>query len=95
MLKRKVPADQTLHMLSGNFPHPVQFDNHKSFYENWDFAQGEATKLVLWSAASIVQKGEELPLVIHPLGVAFTGGKGRLIINSRYCNLFMKLLRFR
>jgi hypothetical protein len=95
MLKRKVLADQIPHMLSGNLPHPVEFDNHKSFYDNWDFAPGEASKLVLWSAASIVREGEELPLVIHPLGVAFTGGKGRLIINSRYCNLFMKLLRFR
>lgn len=95
MPKRKVPAGQIPYMLLGNLPHPIQFDNHKSFYDNWDFAQGEATKLVLWSAASIVQEGEELPLVIHPLGVAFTGGKGRLIINTRYRNLFMKLLRFR
>jgi hypothetical protein len=82
-------------MLYGTHPHPVQFDNYKSFYDNWDFAIGEVFKLVLWAAASIVKEGEKMPLVIHPLGVAFTGGKGRLIVNLRYCNLFMKLLAFR
>lgn len=37
----------------------------------------------------------EKQLVIHPLGMAFTGGKGRLIVNFRYANLFMRLLAFR
>jgi hypothetical protein len=95
MLKRQVPESQIPHMLSGTLPHPVQFENHKSFYDNSEFALGEVAKLILWSAGTIVQEGEEFPIVIHPLGVAFTGGKGRLIVNARYCNLFMKLLRFR
>lgn len=82
-------------MLSGDRPHPVTFLNHKSFYDNWGFSSGEATKLVGWGAASVVKCKEKMPIVIHPLGVAFTGGKGRLIVNSRYANLFMKLLPFR
>jgi hypothetical protein len=94
MLKRQMPAEEIPGMLAGKRPHPVKFDNHKSFYNNSEFALGEASKLVLWSAASIVKEGEEMPLVVHPLGVAFTGGKGRMIVNSRYCNLFMKLLQF-
>jgi hypothetical protein len=94
MLKRQMPAEEILGMLAVKRPHPVKFDNYKSFYENNGFALGEASKLVLWSAASIVKEGEEMPLVIHPLGVAFTGGKGCLIVNARYCNLFMKLLQF-
>jgi hypothetical protein len=56
---------------------------------------GEVLKLILWAAGTIVEEGDEMPIVIHPLEVAFTGGKGRLIVNSRYCNLFMKLLAFR
>jgi hypothetical protein len=36
-----------------------------------------------------------MPIIIHPLGVATTGGNDRLILNSRYANLFMKLLAFR
>lgn len=95
MLKRQVPADQIPHLLSGNTPHPIVFDNHKSFYDKWEFGSGEVNKLVLWSAATRIKEGDEMPLIIHPLGVATTGGKDRLILNSRYANLFMKLLRFR
>lgn len=35
-----------------------------------------------------------MPLVILPLGVVFSEGKGRLIVNGPYCNLFMKQLPF-
>jgi hypothetical protein len=95
MLKRQVPTSEIPHMLSGDRPYPVVFENHKSFYDNWEFSSGEITKLVLWGGMTVVREGEEMPIVIHPMGVAFTGGKGRLIINSRYANLFMKLLQFR
>jgi hypothetical protein len=95
MLKRKVPAAQIPHMLSEQFPHPVDFDNHKSFYDNLEFALGKVLKLALWAAASMVKEGEEMPPIIHTLGVAFTCGKERLIVNARYCNLFMRLLLFR
>jgi hypothetical protein len=94
MLRRQVPASDIPHMLLGNEPHRVSFDNHKSFYDNWEFGSGEVNKLVLWSAASRILDGEEMPWVIHPLGVATTGGKQRLILNSRYANLFMKALPF-
>jgi hypothetical protein len=33
MLKRQVPASSIPFMFSGNKPHPVVFDNHKSFYD--------------------------------------------------------------
>jgi hypothetical protein len=36
-----------------------------------------------------------MPVIIHPLVVATTGGKQRLILNARYANLFMKALPFR
>jgi hypothetical protein len=94
MLKRQVPAAEIPHMLSGDRPHPITFPNHKSFYDDLKFALGEASKLVLWSAATIWREGMEKPLVIHPLRVAFTGGKGRLIVNARYANMFMRLLAF-
>jgi hypothetical protein len=67
MLKRQMPAEDIPAMLAGKRPHLVKFDNYKSFYDNSEFALGEASKLVLWSAASIVKEGEEVPLVIHPL----------------------------
>jgi hypothetical protein len=47
MLRRQMPAAAVPEMLSGTVPHPVKFDNHKSFYDNWQFASGEASKLVL------------------------------------------------
>jgi hypothetical protein len=53
MLKRQVPAKNIPNMLSGDRPHPIAFANHKLFYDNLEFALGEASKLVLWSAASI------------------------------------------
>jgi hypothetical protein len=87
MSKRQVPAAEISFMLSGEKPHPIKSDNHKSFYDNWDFSIGEVNKLILWAAASIVLDGEKMPKIIHPLGVAFMGGKGRLIVNLRYCNL--------
>jgi hypothetical protein len=95
MLKRQVPASEIPNMLTGHRPHPISFPNHKSFYDNLEFTFEEASELVLWSAATIWREGMEKPLVIHPLGVAFTGGKGRLIVNARYANMFMRLLAFR
>jgi hypothetical protein len=94
MLKKKVPAESIPLVLSGDRPHPIEFDNHKSFYDKWEFSSGEVNKLVLWAAASKIREGEPMPLIIHPLGVATTGGKDRLILNSRYANLFMRLLAF-
>jgi hypothetical protein len=95
MLKRQVLASSIPFMLLGNKPHPVVFDNHKSFDDKWDFSSAAVNKLVLWSAASRIKEGEKMPIIIHPLGVATTGGTDRLILNSRYANLFMKLLAFR
>lgn len=47
MLKRQIPAADIPHILSSDRPHPIEFDNHKSFYGNWEFATGKASKLVL------------------------------------------------
>lgn len=94
MLCRQVPAPEIPHMLSGIEPHPVSFDNHKSFYDNWEFGSGEVNKLVLWSAALLICDGDEMPLVITPLGVATTGGKQRLILNFRVCQLVYGGLTF-
>jgi hypothetical protein len=95
MLRRVVPLGDIPKMLSGKFPHPVQFTNHQSFYEHYEFAMGEVKNLALWGAAQLMLEGDEQPVVINPLGVALTAGKRRLICNNRYPNLFLEALLFR
>lgn len=95
MLKRISSPAQIPLLLSGKLPHPVEFDNHQSLYDNWEFASEAINKLLLWSAASKLLPGEERPVVINPLGVADPAGKPRLICNARYSNLFMEALPFR
>lgn len=95
MLKKVVPAGDIPALLSGQFPHPVQFENHQSFYDNWEFSSEAVNKLLLWSAASETPPGTEQPVVILPLGVADPAGKARLICNARYVNLFLQAFPFR
>lgn len=43
MLKRQVPAAEIPFMLSGNKPHSIKFENHKSFYDNSDSPSEKST----------------------------------------------------
>lgn len=95
MLKKVVPVGEIPHLLSGQFPHPVEFEKHRSFYDNWEFSSEAVNKLLLWSAASETPPGTPQPVVINPLGVADPTGKERLICNSCYPNLFLQALPFR
>lgn len=95
MLKRVAPAAQIPELLSGNLPHRVDFQNHQSFYDHWEFSSEAVRKLLLWLAASEVPAEAEQSVVINPLGVADPDGKPRLICNARYPNLFLETLPFR
>jgi hypothetical protein len=94
MLRKVVGRKKVDPMLSGKFPHRVEFANHQSLYTHWSFAKGEVRKLVLWTAASIIYDPEEA-LVINPMGVVESAGKFRLICNARYINLFLQSLPFK
>jgi hypothetical protein len=46
MLARKASLEKVEELLSGSVPHQVEFENHKSFYENLEFGVGEVYKMV-------------------------------------------------
>lgn len=94
MLRKVVPAKQIPEMLSGRFPHRVEFANHQSLYKKWDFTIDQVEKLMEYGAAGIWTDSEE-PVVISPMGVVDSAGKDRLIWNGRYVNLFLEALPFR
>lgn len=82
MLRRVVAPSEIPRMLSGQYPHPVAFQNHQSLCKNWDFSKDQIFKLVLWGAAGIWNRPEP-PVVINPMGIADSVGKQRLICNMR------------
>jgi hypothetical protein len=94
MLRKVVPAKQIPEMLSGRFPHHVEFANHQSLYRKWDFTVDQVGKLMEYGAAGIWTESEQ-PVVINPMGVVDSAGKDRLILNGRYVNLFLEALPFR
>jgi hypothetical protein len=94
MLRKVVPKGQISTMLSGKFPHRVEFENHRSFYTNWPFSSDQIQKLVQYGAAGIWDF-EEPPVIIHPMGVVLSAGKERMIVNGRYLNLLLEALPFR
>jgi hypothetical protein len=94
MLRRVVPKGEVQHYLSGRFPHLIQFANHQSFYDKGGFSSDQVVKLVEAGAAGIWSDREE-PEIIHPMGVADSAGRDRLILNGRYLNLFLEALPFK
>jgi hypothetical protein len=94
MLRKLVPADRILELLSGRFPHAVEFANHQSFYRKWEFSSEQIVKLIE-SGAGGIWKGPEPPVVISPMGVVEYAGKDSMVINERYVNLFLEALPFR
>jgi hypothetical protein len=93
MVRKVVPREDIPRMLSGKYPHPVQFQNHKSLYTNWPFSNDQIQKLVQYGAVGIWTE-KEPPLIVNPMGVVVSGGKERLICNDRYINLFLEALPF-
>jgi hypothetical protein len=89
MLARTVGPGKVEEMLQGLVPHRIEFTNHRSFYENFDFGMGEVRKLVENEAAYIYPKNSRPPKVVNPLGVVNLP-KGRLVLNAKYVNAFCR-----
>jgi hypothetical protein len=94
MLRRVNKPSEIPAYLSGKYPHQVEFQNHRSFYQNWGFSSDQVEKMVEWGAVGIWE-GPEAPIVINPMGVVESAGKPRAICNAMYPNLFLEALPFR
>jgi hypothetical protein len=94
MLKRVMTTQQAESFLQAKYPGRVEFRNHRSFYDHWDFASGEVVNLFTVAAATLLPIGAERPVLVHPFGVASTAGKNRLICDARALNIFLKNLPF-
>lgn len=94
MLSKIVPAKEIPKLLTGRFPHQVEFKNHQSLFRKWEFSSDQIVKLLESGAAGIWDRSEP-PVVIHPMGVVDSAGKDRMIANDRYLNLFLEALPFR
>lgn len=94
MLRKRFPDREPAEFLTGTRPHRVAFQNHRSFYQHWEFSSQELLKLLLWGAIAIAQPREEVVVVESPLGVVDQDGKCRLFLNARYVNLFLAELPF-
>jgi hypothetical protein len=70
LLRRTVSAGQVESYLTGGVPRAIEFQNHKSYYDNLPFARQEVHKLEENGAAHRYSKGEGKPKVVNPLGVA-------------------------
>lgn len=79
----------------GTPPHKIEFRNHRSFYEHWDFSVGVVEKLDISGTAHLYGPTEGKPKVINPLGVALNGTSERLVLNGMYINSFMKQMPFK
>jgi hypothetical protein len=83
MLERVMTTQQAETFLQTKTPGRVEFRNHRSFYNHWDFASGEVVNLFKVTAATLLPIGAEKPVLVHPFGVATTAGKKRLICDAR------------
>lgn len=94
MLEKVVGQERVDAYLTGVRPKRIEFPNHRSFYDRWEFAEGEIRKNLKSGAVAIWPQGKELPEVISPMGVVESAGKERLICNDRYLNAFLKQIPF-
>jgi hypothetical protein len=95
LLRHAVPKGQVEAYLKGEIPHQIEFQNHRSVYEHWDFVVGAVEKLVVSGTAHLYGRAEGKPKVVNPLGVALNGATERLVLNGMYSNDFMKQLPFK
>lgn len=94
MLLKVVPNKEIPRLLTGKFPHQVEFKNHQSLFQKWEFSSEQIVKLLEADAAGIWDR-PEAPVLIHPMGVVDLAGKDRMIANDRYLNMFLEALPFR
>jgi hypothetical protein len=94
MLKRVVGEARVDEWLSGQVPHPVEFPNHRSFFENAEFGVQAVGEMLVNSTVKLYGEGERRPKVVNPLGVANLP-KGRLVLDGGYVNAFTKHVPFK
>jgi hypothetical protein len=94
MLRKVVGESRVEEWLSGQVTHPVEFPNHRSFFENSDFAIRAVGKMLVNSTVKLYGKAERKPKVVNPLGVA-NMPKGRLVLDGGYVNAFTKHIPFK
>jgi hypothetical protein len=95
LLRHAVPKGQVEAYLKGTIPRKIEFQNHRSFYEHWDFSVGAVEKLVVSGTAHLYGRSEGKPKVTNPLGVALNGTSERLVLNGMYINSFMQQMPFK
>lgn len=89
MLRRTIGEAKVEEWLSGEVPHPVQFPNHRSFYENAEFGIKTVGEMLVNSSVELFAPGQRKPKVVNPLGVVNLP-KGRLVLDAGYVNAFTK-----
>ncbi|GAQ85469.1 reverse transcriptase [Klebsormidium nitens] len=94
MLRRTVGVSRVEEWLSGEVPHPVEFPNHRSFYENSEFALETVGEMLVNGSVHLCAAGERKPKVVNPLGVVNLP-KGRLVLDAGYINAFSKAHPFK
>lgn len=94
MLKKVVGPGKVRQYLEGKRPRRIEFPNHKSFYDHFEFAVAETRKNLESGAVEVWLENGEPPEIIHPMGVVESAGKQRLICNDRYLNIFLKQIPF-
>lgn len=94
MLRRVIGESRVEEWLTKQVPHPVELPNHRSFYDNSDFAVQTVGKMLVNSTVRLYGKGERKPKVVNPLGVANLP-KGRVVLDAGYINAFTKHIPFK
>ena len=89
MLRRTVGEAKVDEWLSGDVPHPVEFSNHRSFYEHAEFGIKTVVEMLVNSSVALCAPGQRKPKVLNPLGVVNLP-KGRLVLDAGYVNAFSK-----
>lgn len=95
LLRHAVPKGQVEAYLQGELPHIIEFQNHRSVYEHWDFVVGATENLVISGTAHLYGPSEGKPKVVNPLGVALNGSSERLVLDGMYIKAFMKKMPFK
>lgn len=94
MLRRTVGGSKVDEWLLGDVPHPVKFPNHRSFYENAEFAIQTVGEMFVNGSIELCSPDQRKPKVVNPLGVVNLP-KGRLVFDAGYINAFSKPHPFR
>ncbi|GAQ93525.1 reverse transcriptase [Klebsormidium nitens] len=89
MLRRTVGESKVEEWLSGEVPHPVEFPNHRSFYENAEFGIKTVGEMLVNNSVALCAPSQRKPKVVNPLGVVNLP-QGRLVLDAGYINAFSK-----